>query len=116
MIINTSRTMASSTPIIFYEGIVCPPSESLALRSVCLHMSLFVRKDTEFLLETQKHNKDIYYKWIKRIYLTDFISEIVDVEEEVYGLRIGENIKKRPYLSFDRVSYDNLHQIINILS
>ena len=45
-----------------------------------------------------------------------FISEIVEVDEEVYGLRIGEHAKKRPCLSFDRVSYDNLQQIIGILS
>ena len=108
--------MARSNPIIFFEGIVCPPSEEMALRTVCLYVSTFVRKDAEFLLETQKHTKDIYYKWIKRIYLTDFISEIVEVDEEVYGLRIGEHAKKRPCLSFDRVSYDNLQQIINILS
>ena len=105
-----------SNPIIFYEGIVTPPSEDLALRSVCLYVSTFIKKDVEFLLETQKHNKDIYYKWIKRIYLTDFISELVEVEEEVYGLRIGENVKKRPCLTYDRVSYDNLQQIINVLS
>ncbi len=105
-----------SKPIIFYEGIVTPPSEDLALRSVCLYVSTFIKKDVEFLLETQKHNKDIYYKWIKRIYLTDFISELVEVEEEVYGLRIGENVKKRPCLTYDRVSYDNLQQIINVLS
>ena len=105
-----------SNPIIFYEGIVCPPSESLALRSVWLHLTVILKKDVEFLLETEKQNKDIYYKWIKRIYLTDFISELVEVDEEVYGLRIGEHIKKRPCLTYDRVSYDNLDEIINILS
>ena len=105
-----------SNPIIFYEGIVCPPSESLALRSVWLHLTVLLKKDIVFLLETQKQNKDIYYKWIKRTYLTDFISELVEVEEEVPGLRIGEHAKKRPCLSFDRVSYDNLQQIIGILS
>jgi hypothetical protein len=105
-----------SNPIIFFEGIVCPPSESLALRSVWLHLTVLLKKDIDFLLETEKQNKDIYYKWIKRTYLTDFISELVEVEEEVRGLRIGEQAKKRPCLSFDRVSYDNLQQIISILS
>ena len=108
--------MASTKPIIFFEGIVCPPTESLALRSVCLHISTFVKKDAEFLLETQKHNKDIYYKWIKYMHYTDFISEVVEVEEDVYGLRIAEETKKRPCLIYDRVSWDNVHQIINILS
>jgi hypothetical protein len=105
-----------SNPIIFYEGIVCPPSETLALRSVWLHLTVLLKKDIEFLLETEKQNKDIYYKWIKRTYLTDFISELIEVDEEVHGLRIGERVKKRPCLSFDRVSYDNLHQVIGLLS
>ena len=107
--------MATSKPIIFFEGIVCPPTESLALRTVCLYVSTFVKKDAEFLLETQRHNKDIYYKWIKRLYLTDFITELVEVDEEVYGLRIGEQ-KKRPRLTLDRVTWDNLQQVIGLLS
>lgn len=108
--------MASTKPIIFREGIVCPPSEPLAIRSVCLYISTFVKKDAEFLLETQRHNKDIYYKWIKQLYLTDFITDLVEVEEEVYGLRIGDEVMKRPCLIFDRVSLDNLQQIIYLLS
>ncbi len=107
--------MATSKPIIFFEGIVCPPTEALALRSVCLHISTFVKKDAEFLLETQKHNKDIYYKWIKGLYLTDFITELIEVDEEVYGLRVGEQ-EKRPCLTVDRVTWDNLHQVIGLLS
>jgi len=107
--------MATTKPIIFYEGIVCPPTESLALRTACLYVSTFVRKDAEFLLETQRHNKDIYYKWIKRVHLTDFITEVVEVDEEVYGLRIGEQDKK-PCLNLDRVTWDNLQQIIPLLS
>lgn len=108
--------MASVKPIIFREGIVCPPTEPGALRSVCLYVSTFVRKDAEFLLETQRHNKDIYYKWIKQLYLTDFITDLVEVEEEVYGLRIGDEVMKRPCLVYDRVSWDNLQQIIYLLS
>jgi len=107
--------MATSKPIIFFEGIVCPPTESLALRTVCLYVSTFVKKDAEFLLETQRHNKDIYYKWIKRLYLTDFITELVEVDEEVYGLRIGEQ-EKKPRLNLDRVTWDNLQQVIGMLS
>ena len=108
--------MAMSKPIIFREGIVCPPSESLAIRSVCLYVSTFVKEDAEFLLETHKHNKDIYYKWIKQIHLTDFLTELIEVEEDVYGLRIGDEVMKTPCLVYDRVSWDNLQQIISLLS
>ena len=64
-------------PIIFYEGIVTPPSESGAVRSVCLFGKIFIDSNLPFLLETTQENKDIYYKWIKSIGLTDFIKEIV---------------------------------------
>ena len=105
-----------SKPIIFYEGIVTPPSEDLALRSVCLYISIFLRKDTEFLLETEKCNKDIYYKWVKRTGLYDFISELIEPREDVYGLRISEIKKRQPCITIGKVSWDNLDHVINILS
>tara|TARA_R110002020_G_scaffold317194_1_gene532867 strand:+ start:944 stop:1273 length:330 start_codon:yes stop_codon:yes gene_type:complete len=102
-------------PIIFYEGIVTPPSECGAVRSVCLFGRIFIDSELPFLLETSKDNKDIYYKWIKSVGLTDFIKEIVTAEEEVNGLRIAENKKRDPCLTIPRVSLDNLEHIINIL-
>lgn len=50
------------------------------------------------------------------MHYTDFISEVVEVEEEVYGIRIAEETKKRPCLTYDRVSWDNVQQIISVLS
>tara|TARA_B100001121_G_scaffold232118_1_gene205393 strand:+ start:2242 stop:2589 length:348 start_codon:yes stop_codon:yes gene_type:complete len=102
-------------PIIFYEGIVAPPSECGAVRSVCLFGKIFIDSNLPFLLETTKENKDIYYKWIKRVGLTDFIKEIVTAEEEVAGLRIAEDKKRDPCLTISRVSLDNLEHIVNML-
>ena len=102
-------------PIIFYEGIVTPPSESGAVRSVCLFGKIFIDSQLTFLLETTQENKDIYYKWIKKIGLTDFIKEIVTAEESVKGLRIAEDKKRDPCLTISRVSLDNLDHIVNIL-
>ena len=47
-------------PIIFYEGIVAPPSECGAVRSVCLFGKIFIDSNLPFLLETTQENKDIY--------------------------------------------------------
>ena len=102
-------------PIIFYEGIVAPPSETGAVRSVCLFGKIFIDSNLPFLLETTKENKDIYYKWIKRVRLTDFIKEIITVEEGVKGLRISEDKKRDPCLTISRVSLDNLEHIVNML-
>ena len=57
--------------IIFYEGIVEPPTESLAIRGLCLYANFF--KKTEMLLETEKNNTDLYYKWAKHNGLWDFL-------------------------------------------
>tara|TARA_R100000005_G_C4859493_1_gene121664 strand:+ start:53 stop:382 length:330 start_codon:yes stop_codon:yes gene_type:complete len=102
-------------PVIFYEGIVAPPSETGAVRSVCLFGKIFIDSNLPFLLETTQENKDIYYKWIKRVRLTDFIKEIVTDEEDVKGLRISEDKKRDPCLTISRVSLDNLEHIVNIL-
>ncbi len=102
-------------PIIFYEGIVAPPSESGAVRSVCLFGQIFIDSSLPFLLETTQENKDIYYDWIKKIGLTDFIKEIVTADEQVKGLRIAENKKRDPCLTISRVSLDNLEHIVNML-
>ena len=90
-------------PIIFYEGIVAPPSETGAVRSVCfIWKKFFIDSNLPFLLETTKENKDIYYKWIKRVRLTDFIKEIITDEEDVKGLRISEDKKRDPCLTISR--------------
>ena len=102
-------------PIIFYENIVAPPSESGAVRSVCLYGKVFIDSNLPFLLETTQENKDIYYNWIKEVGLTDFIKEIVTAEEEVNGLRIAEDKKRDPCLTISKVSLDNLEHIINML-
>mgnify|MGYP001192424995 FL=1 len=102
-------------PVIFYESIVAPPSESGAVRSVCLYGKVFIDSNLPFLLETTQENKDIYYDWIKKVGLTDFIKEIVTAEEQVKGLRISEDKKRDPCLTISRVSLDNLDHIVNML-
>tara|TARA_B100000927_G_C16185857_1_gene357347 strand:- start:142 stop:465 length:324 start_codon:yes stop_codon:yes gene_type:complete len=102
-------------PIIFYEGIITPPSESLAIRSVCLYFSIFIKKDVDFLLEVEKENKDFYYNWLKKTGLKDFISEMIEPEEKVIGLRISEEPKQKPCLKINRVTWDNIEHVLNIL-
>jgi len=94
-------------PFIFFEGIVEPPSESGALRA------LLLVSQQEFILEAKRENKDMYFHWLKRTHLWDFVNEIVCPHEEVYGYRISVTEKKRPCLIIDRVSWDNVHQIID---
>jgi|TARA_R100000084_G_scaffold90432_1_gene44432 hypothetical protein len=100
--------------IIFYEGIVEPPTETLAIRGLCLYLNVFGRK-SEILLETQKENRDLYFKWIKQTGLSDFVEEIVFPEYKVRGFRVANEIVRPPYLRVDRISFDNLNDVLSRL-
>lgn len=100
--------------IIFYEGIVEPPTETLAIRGLCLYMNIFGR-ESEILLETQKRNRDLYFKWIKQTGLWDFIEEIVYPEYNIEGLRISCEKTRSPYMKVDKITYDNLNDILHKL-
>ncbi len=97
-------------PLIFVEDIVEPPSESLAIRSLCILLQF--QKDCDFLLETTPDMKDIYFSWIRQTGLSDFVKELILFEEEVEGYRIASDECKAPYVVADRISYSNLNQII----
>ena len=97
--------------VIFYEGIVEPPTESLAIRGLCLYLNTFGRK-SEILLETQKIHRDLYFKWTKQTGLWDFIEEIIYPEYNIKGLRISCEKAQSPYIKVDRITFDNLNNIL----
>ena len=97
--------------LIFYEGIVEPPTETLAIRGLCLYANFFQRK-REILLETEKDNADMYYRWAKSSGLWDFIEDIVHPEHEIPGLRIAAVKVRPPYIKVDRISWDNLNDLL----
>ena len=100
--------------IIFYEGIVEPPTETLAIRGLCLYLNIF-GKDSEILLETRKKHRDLYFQWIKQTGLSDFVEEIVYPEYKVMGFRIAAQKVRSPYMKVDRISFDNLNYILSKL-
>ena len=100
--------------VIFCEGIVEPPTEALAIRGVCLYLNFFGRQ-SEILLETEKEHRDLYFQWIKKIGLNDFIEEIIYPEYKVSGLRIASKKVQSPYIKADRITFDNLNNILTQL-
>ena len=48
------------------------------------------------LLETEKNNTDLYYRWAKHNGLWDFIEDIIHPEHDIYGLRIATVAVKPP--------------------
>lgn len=55
----------------------------------------------------------MYFKWIKKTGLNDFVEEIVFPEYKVRGFRIATEIVRPPYLRVDRISFDNLNDVLS---
>ena len=98
--------------LIFYEGIVEPPSDSLAVRGVCLYLNIFQKKH-QILLEAEKPNRDIYYNWAKYTGLWDFVEDIVCPADDVFGLRISNTKVRPPFIKVDRIAYENLDDLLS---
>lgn len=97
--------------LIFYEGIVEPPSDSLAVRGVCLYLSIF-QKERQILLEAEKPNTDLYYNWAKHTGLWDFVEDIICPADDVFGLRISNTKVRPPSIRVDRIAYENLNDLL----
>ena len=101
--------------LIFCDGIVEPPTESLALRGLCLYLDTF-GPSPSFLSETERETVDLYYNWVKKIGMHDFIEEIIYPDYNIKGLRISERKTRPPYFKIDRISWDNLNFIMSKLT
>ena len=97
--------------LIFYEGIVEPPSASLAVRGVCLYLNIFQKK-RQILLEAEKPNRDLYYNWAKYTGLWDFVEDIVCPADDIFGLRISNTKVRPPSIRVDRIAYENLDDLL----
>ena len=97
--------------LIFYESIVEPPSDSLAVRGVCLYLKIF-QKERQILLEAEKQNRALYYNWAKCTGLWDFVEDIVCPADDIFGLRISNTKVRPPSIRVDRISYENLDDLL----
>jgi hypothetical protein len=98
--------------LIFYEGIVEPPSESLAIRGVCLYLRI-LKQERQILLEAEERNIDLYYKWAKHTGLWDFVEDMVCPADDVFGLRIANTRVRAPSVRIDRISFDNINDVLS---
>lgn len=95
---------------IIFEAFLCePPSSIHCFRDVTLYVSCFMKKNV--LLECDKDQKDLYYKWLKTYGAYDFVDYIVSAKKEA-GYRIG---KVKPNLKVEKITAHNLYYIIDNL-
>ena len=98
--------------LIFYESVVEPPSDSLAIRGICLYLSIF-QKERQILLEAQKDNTDLYYNWAKHTGLWDFVEDIVSPSDDIFGLRIANTRVRPPSIRVDRIAFENVNDLLS---
>ena len=100
--------------LIFYESVVEPPSESLAIRGVCIYLNTFQRK-RRILLEAEEVNIDIYYKWAKHTGLWDFVEDMISPKDNIFGLRIANKKVRSPFIKLEKISFDNLNHVLTLI-
>jgi len=98
-------------PIIVDARLTEPPSWVHSFRDTSMYVSIFIKK--EVLVECERSSKDIYYQWLKRYGALDFVEEIVSLDEEVVGFRIG---LARANLIIDKLVPENLNMVLSRLN
>lgn len=96
-------------PVILQAELTNPSSDSLSLRSLLLFVTYF--KSRECVLETSRDFADIYWNWIKHLFLTDFIQEIVFEEAREKGYKIVAP-PSHGLVIIDRISPETLPSVL----
>jgi hypothetical protein len=97
---------------IFRAELVNPPSEIMAIRSVCLMASILNLKG---LVEVEPDAVDIYWKYFKQNYLTDWFQDFLKPEEVPCAIRIDIAPKFPLSIIVDRITLENQIGIIGQL-
>ena len=89
-----------------------PPSEISCFRDVTLYAKTYIFEDV--LLLCPLGTRGVYWNWIKKHGAHDFISQLITEYEKEPGYKIG--IAPGSNFITDRITCDNLNQIINSLT
>lgn len=95
--------------LIISAQLVNPPSDVLAFRT--LTMLSKTRFNFSNLIEVEAESKDIYYFYMKKKGIFDYISAMVTPEEHELGVRI-EPVHNYPFtIIVDRIDWNNLNRL-----
>jgi hypothetical protein len=90
-----------------------PPTDSLCLRYVTLVASEQFHFDC--LMETEQEMKDLYYHYLLKQGVMDYIEQIITPSEHVLGLRLGERVSKSPAIKLKVVQPANVVNLIGLI-
>ena len=96
--------------LIIVSDLINPPSEGLYFR----HLTMVSRIDLnqEVLIESKKEYVDIYYNYLKKKGLYDFVQEFVQPEWRVDGIRIDTELNYPKTIKTNYIRYENVDNLI----
>ena len=98
--------------LLIYSGeLLNPPTDLFLFRSTNLFSKTLVGVE-DILIETPPELTDIYWKWLKKNYAFDFISDFLSPETNESGLRVSLKFIKTPNIVTDRINLGNYVKIL----
>jgi len=95
------------------SDLVDHPSEPLYFRHFTMVSKLDFKHD--ILLECEKQNVDIYYKYLKKRGIYDFVDEIVLPEWKIEGIRVDKELNYPATIKAQYIRYENVEILIKQL-
>jgi len=90
-----------------------PPTESLYFRYVTLVAS--ENLNLNCLIEAEQTMKDLYYKYLLKQGLMDYIEAIVTPIEHVTGLRLGPTVNKAPAIKLKSIQSNSVIYLLGMI-
>ena len=96
--------------LIIVSDLVNPPSEDLYFRHLTMVSNLDLKHSV--LIESEKEYVDIYYNYLKKKGLYDFVQEFVQPEWKVDGIRIDTELNYPKTIKTNYIRYENVENLI----
>lgn len=96
--------------LIIVSDLVNPPSEGLYFRHLTMVSSIDLKHSV--LIESEKEYVDIYYNYLKKKGLYDFVQEFVQPEWKVDGIRIDTELNYPKTIKTNHIRYENVENLI----
>ena len=98
--------------LLIRAELVNPPSDHLSFRDVTLYSTVQLHFDV--VVETADDARDIYYTWMKKKGLLDFVKDVLTFGEET-GLRLDYRVRTYDTIKVERIVPENLATILKMI-
>lgn len=96
--------------LIIAAPLSCPPSESLAFRTLTLFGKNQLSMD--ILIEVEREFKDVYYRSFRVQGTMDYVKQLITPEEDEQGVRLDLDFNHPLTVKTDRVIFNNVMPLL----